>query len=245
MAVDYAPNDFAEPLTLEETEKIRAEELVRFQAREEAKKLYGVRKTLWARVNEFLNSSLGLWVLSTLVIGFGTFLYKSMEERGARRTEADRLEIELRHRLSLFRKSVANLSKEIEDTQDAGNDPWGFKFASRLRNSYRYVQTSEAAFFSTYAHDNLQALFTSLQDKLHGLDEKKAAQVNECFASLKLLRKCCEDDYNDVPRPDDPKLHAAYFKQIKGMVSEVLTTLGNRPMSIWAVGDAEPAKAQP
>lgn len=242
MPVAYAHNEFAEPLTLEETEKIRAEELVRYQAREEGKKLFGSKKTLWNRANEFLNSSLGLWVLSTIVIGFGTFLYKSMEERGARRTEADRLEIELRHRLSLFRKSVGALQKEIEETQEAGNDPWGLKFASRLRNSYRYVQTSDAAFFSTYSHDNLQALFTALQDKLRGLDDKKANAVGECFASLKLLRKCCEDDYNDVPRPDDPKTHDAYFRQIKGMVADVMTTLGSRPMSQWAFGEAEPAK---
>jgi hypothetical protein len=232
-------------LSVEEIDRIRAEEFARFQAREDAKRMFVVEKPLWSRVNEFLNSSLGLWVLSTIVIGFGTYLYKSMEERSARRTEADRLEMELRHRLSLFRKSVANLSKEVDDTQEAGNDPWGLKFASRLRNSYRYVQTAEAAFFSTYAHDNLQALFTSLQDKLRGVDDKKANAVEECFASLKLLRKTCEDDYNDVPRPDDPKIYDAYFEQIKRMIGDVQRTLGSRPMSIWAYGDSEPVKAPP
>jgi hypothetical protein len=245
MANDQIAIQQSEPLSAEERDKIRAEEFVRFQAREEAKNLFGTRKSRWTRVNEFLNSSLGLWVLSTIVIGFGTFLYKSMEERSARKTEADRLEIELRHRLSLLQKSVSTLSKEVDDTEEAGNDPWGLKFASRLRNAYRYVQTPESAFFSTYAHDNLQSLFTSLQDKSRGLDDKKANSIDECFAGLKLLRKYCEDDYNDVPRPDDPKLHEAYFKQIKSMVSEVLKTLRNRPMSIWAFGENESPKASP
>jgi hypothetical protein len=239
---DFATTFQSETLSADEADRIRAEEFVRYQAREEAKKLFTVGKSPWTRLNEFLNSSLGLWVLSTIVIGFGTYLYKSMEERGARRTEADRLEIELRHRLSLFRKSVANLSREVDDTVEAGNDPWGLKFASRLRNAYRYVQTAESAFFSTYANDNLQALFTSLQDKLRGLDEKKARAVDECFARLKLLRKSCEDDYNDVPRPDDPKVHKAYFEQIQGMVGEVLRTLESRPMSIWACGEGEQPK---
>jgi hypothetical protein len=231
-------------LTPQERDRIWAEEYVRHQAREEAKKQFEPRKSLWARMNSFLNSALGLWVLSTIVIGFGTYSFKQMQERDARRTESERLEIELRHRLSLFHKSVSNLAREIDDTEDAGNDPWGHKFASRLRNAYRSLQTPEAAFFSTYAHDNLQALFTSLQDKLRGLDDKKARGIEECFASLKKLRKNCEDDYNDVPRPDDPKMHEAYFKQLKSMVGETLETLRSRPLAAWTFGDNEPTTAK-
>lgn len=224
-------------LTPQERDRIWAEEFTRHQAREEAKKRFDPRKSLWTRMNSFLNSALGLWVLSTIVIGFGTYSYQQFQERNARRTESERLEIELRHRLSLFYKSVGNLAREIDDTEESGNDPWGHKFASRLRDSYRALQAPEAAFFSTYAHDNLQSLFTALQDKLRGLDDKKAHTIDDCFASLKRMRKNCEDDYNDVPRPDDPKLHDAYFKQLKAMAGEVLETLRARPINIWTFGE--------
>src|SRR4029079_982437 len=104
-----------------------------------------------------------------------------------RRTEAERLETEPRHRLSLFHKIVAGLDKEVSDTQEAGSDPGGMKFASRLRGGYRYIQTPEAAFFSNFSRDNVQALFSTLQDKLRGVDNKKSRVIDDCLARLKVV----------------------------------------------------------
>jgi hypothetical protein len=232
-------------LSDEEKERIRAEEMVRYQAREDAKRLTCPRKTVLEKARDFANSAFGLWLLSTLVIGYGSYEFKNMQERSARRKEADRLEIELRHRLSHWRRVVANLSREVRETEEAGNDPWGLKFASRLRTGYRYIQTSESAFFSTYGNDNLQALFSGLQDKLRGLDEMKASRIDECLAKLQVLRKRCEDDYNDVPRPDSTQTHDLYYRQVKGMVDDVLSELESQPLSLWAVAEGSADKAQP
>src|SRR5436190_1503552 len=158
MAVAETDRHAIDVLTSEERERIRAEEIERYRARVEAEECYGPKKTRLQKVREFFHTGLGIWTLSTLVLGFGTYQYRQLEERGARRTEADRLEIELRHRLALFHKIVAGLDREVRETQEAGNDPWGLKFASRLRGGYRYIQTPESAFFSNFSRDNVQAL---------------------------------------------------------------------------------------
>jgi hypothetical protein len=229
----------------EERDRIRAEEIVRYQAREDARKLFTPKKSPAQAVRDFFNTAFGLWLLSTLVIGYGTYLFKSMQERSVRRKEADRLEIELRHRLSHFRRVVETLSKEIRETEEAGNDPWGFKFAGRLRSAYRYIQTADSAFFSTYGNDNVQALFTALQDKLRGLDEKKVVMIDSCLQELKELRKTCEDEYQNVPRPDSAETHAAYFKHVLWMVDEVLRRLEGQPLNLWSVADVADDKGQP
>lgn len=225
-------------LSDEERARIYAEELVRHRAREEAKRLYPPRKSAWQALRDGVNSAFGLWLLSTVVIGYGSYEYKSRQERSARHKEADRLEIELKHRLSHLRKVVATLSREAKEAEDAGNDPWGLKFAARLRAGYRYVQTGESAFFSNHANDNLQALFTALQDKLRGLDEKKAVVIDDCLGELKHLRKRCEDDYQAVPRPDSTKTHDAYFRHVRWMIDDTLRRLEGPPLSLWSTADA-------
>jgi len=218
----------------EERERIRLEETIRYEAREEARQRLEPRKTVWQSFRGFLNSAFGLWMLSTVVLGYGTFKYRELQERDTRRREADRLEFELRHRLSHFRKVTANLARQVHDTAEQGNDPWGHKFASRLRDGYRQIQTADCAFFSTYANDNVQTLFTSLQDKLRGLDEGKAVRIDDCLSEMKELRKRCEDDYNNVPRPDSPETHRAYFEYLNWMIDDVLKRLDSAPLSIWA-----------
>jgi hypothetical protein len=231
-----------EILTADERQRIRAEEIERYRARVEAEQAYGPKKTSLHKLREFFNSGLGIWTLSTLVLGFGTYQYRLMEERSARRTEADRLEIELRHRLALFHKIVAGLDKEVHDTQDAGNDPWGLKFASRLRSSYRYIQTPESAFFSNFARDNVQALFTALQDKLRGVDDKKSRVIDDCLARLKVVHQRCEEDYHNVPRPDNEKAHADYYQQVQWMIGEVLDCLRSNPLQSWSALESSAAK---
>lgn len=179
------------------------------------------------------------------MLGFGTYQYRQLEERSARRTEAERLEIELRHRLSLFHKIVAGLDKEVRDTQEAGNDPWGLKFASRLRGSYRYIQTPESAFFSNFARDNVQALFTALQDKLRGMDNKKSRVIDDCLARLKVVHQRCEEDYQNVPRPDNDKTHDAYYKQVQWMIAEVLDCLRSTPLDSWSTLERPGVKTAP
>lgn len=221
----------------EERERIWAEEMLRAQARQEAERRFVPAKSRWEKSRAFLNSAFGLWLLSTCVIGFGTYQFKQIQERSARRTEADRLEIEIRHRLTLFHKNVNNLAREVLETQEAGNDPWGMKFASRLRDGYRYIQTAESAFFSNFSHDNVQALFTSLQDKLKTVDPKKASVIDDCLERMKIIRKRCEDDYNDVPRPDSAKMHEAYYAQVQWMIEEVLQCLRSQPLNLWALNE--------
>ena len=83
-------------LSAEEIERIRAEELVRYQAREEAKQLFTPKTNLLAKAHAFVNSAFGLWILSTILLGYGTYEFRNMQERNARRRDADRLEIEIR-----------------------------------------------------------------------------------------------------------------------------------------------------
>lgn len=243
MAIAEADRHGTEILTSEERERIRAEEFERYRARVEAEESYGPKKTRTRKVCEFFNTGLGIWTLSTLVLGFGSYQYRQLEERSARRTEAERLEMELRHRLSLFHKIVAGLDREVRDTQEAGNDPWGLKFASRLRGGYRYIQTPESAFFSNFSRDNVQALFTALQDKLRGVDDKKVRAIDDCLARLKVVHQRCEEDYQNVPRPDNEKLHVAYYQQVHWMIAEVLDCLRSSPLDSWSTLEGASAKA--
>ncbi len=232
-------------LSTEEVERIRAEELVRYQAREEAKTLFTPKTSLLVKAHAFVNSAFGLWMLSTILIGYGTYEFRNMQERNTRRRDADRLEIELRHRLSHFNKVIGTLHSLVKDTEENGNDPWGHKFASRLRDEYRYIQTAESAFFSNYANDNIQSLFSGLQDKLRGLDEKKVRIIDDCLNEMKVVRRRCEDDYNDVPRPDNPNTHSLYFRKLREMIDDVLARLNAQPLNHWASGDLSVATMPP
>lgn len=205
-------------------ERIRLEEITRHKVQKELNKF-----TLW----NFLNSSFGLWVLSTFILGLFTYGYHRYQELNIHKIEADRLEIELRHRLTLFNKSIKTLSKEINEV-DNETDPWGLKFASKLRYHYQYVQKPESAFFSNYANDNVQSLFIGLQDKLRDADVKKSASINDCLIQLKEIRKLCEDEYHNVPRPDNPKVYKQYFEQIRFMIDGVDNCLSAKPLSQWS-----------
>ena len=44
----------------------------------------------------------------------------------------------------------------------------------------------------------------------------------------------CEDEYQNVPRPDNAKAHDAYYSQVQWMISEVLDCLRSTPLQAWS-----------
>lgn len=207
-------------------ERIRLEEITRHNTQKELKKI-----TLW----DFINSSFGLWLLSTFLLGFITYQHNKSTQQSIHKIESDRIEIELKHRLALFYKSIKNINQELENI-DEDTDPWGLKYAIRIRNNYRFINKSESAFFSSHANDNIQSLFIELQDKLKDFNIKKSSSINDCIPQLADIRKFCEDEYNNVPRPDNPKVHKAYFDQIKYITDNLQQILSTYPLSQWTKG---------
>src|SRR4051812_10422445 len=105
-------------LSDDERRRIFEEEVVRHQAREEIRRQEERNKRRSERAWEVANSAFGLWVMSSVVIGLGTYLFTSWqharEGRLASERDARNLETELTYRLTSFRESVRGLAEELE-----------------------------------------------------------------------------------------------------------------------------------
>lgn len=93
-------------LSDDEKNRIRAEEIFRQEVRKELEPTPPPTRT--ARILEFLNSPLGLWMLSSIVISGLGFLYANFSAQQAKveanRTIERRLNIEIARRLQKFKK---------------------------------------------------------------------------------------------------------------------------------------------
>lgn len=101
-------------LTEEEKEKIKVEELFRDEVRKSLADKKSKRNSFWA----FLNSGLGLWFLSTIVIGFFTYLFNEYKENKKiaieQETKIKQLDLEIESRISQFWVHLEPLIKRDE-----------------------------------------------------------------------------------------------------------------------------------
>src|ERR1700730_14815893 len=111
-------------LSNEERNHIRAEEIFRAEIRES---IAQQPRTTWKRFLKFLNTGVGLWLLSTVALGSITTIYSSWKTEDANsrqvRNRKGRLTIEIDYRISRFRESIEHMqanptttSRYITDT---------------------------------------------------------------------------------------------------------------------------------
>jgi hypothetical protein len=131
-------------LSSEDEARIRAEEIYRTEVRDDIaaarhSKTEGARARFW----RFVNSSLGIWFLSTLVVGTGSWLFSVWRDaRTARRENTrtiQRLDIEITTRLDQFASSVNGLlgRHAYETALAALENPVGNPYAASAYPEFR------------------------------------------------------------------------------------------------------------
>src|SRR4051794_39520591 len=89
-------------VTDEEKSKLKAEEIYRHEVRNSLSTQKDKSNSIWT----FLNSGLGLWFLSTIVIGFFTYLFNEYKEDKKTTTVQEekikQLDLEIESRISQF-----------------------------------------------------------------------------------------------------------------------------------------------
>jgi hypothetical protein len=95
-------------LTEEEKKRIREEEIYRQEVRQSLDQI--TPKSRPQRLLAFLNTGVGIWLLSSVLIGSITFFYKKADEayadRARKRATAERLDTEIASRLQDLRKNI-------------------------------------------------------------------------------------------------------------------------------------------
>jgi hypothetical protein len=119
-AAPKAPSERTQSLlTSREKRRIVEDELARIRVRHNADGDTAMNpETSWRKaVWSFLNSSLGLWVLSSLVLGFITWSYTHWEEKRSRQESlfevARKLDTEIADRIRAFDENL----NEVSDVQ--------------------------------------------------------------------------------------------------------------------------------
>lgn len=97
----------------EDKQRIREEEIFRAEVRASLEQQNAPKKN---RVLEFLNSSLGIWFLSSVIVGVFGFAYNKYTQSQAEKTENERrirsLDLEIENRVSQFWVNVEKITKK-------------------------------------------------------------------------------------------------------------------------------------
>jgi hypothetical protein len=136
----------------EEKNHIRAEEILRLEIRQEIEKERGKRSTgkgLWSLVN----SSFGVWFLSSVVLGGLTFGYRACQQRSAeitRKTETERrLKVEISGRVSNGLTEMRRSARRIERGEKQFT-AFDYYFQARNLLDNRFHVSDYPYDFSTY-----------------------------------------------------------------------------------------------
>lgn len=140
--------------------RIRAEEVFRAEVR---RQLDAQRPMTWSRrAWDFANSSLGMWLLTTVLVGGATWAFATWREServaAARRTNITRLDLEIATRLD-------RLAIRLPRLQRAQHLAVALDALDRPRDN---VYASSA--YPEYARRSLLSLLRELRDELQGTD---------------------------------------------------------------------------
>jgi hypothetical protein len=131
-------------LSSEDQARVHAEEIYRAEIREEiAAARQSKNVTRGARVWSFINSSLGIWVLTTLVVGSGSWAFSVWRDaRVAKRENVrtiQKLDIEITTRIDQFASSVNGLvsGHAYETALAALENPVGNPYAASAYPEFR------------------------------------------------------------------------------------------------------------
>ena len=133
------------------------------------------------KVLTFLNSSLGLWMLSTIFIGLITFTYQtwsmhSKEERD-RDVQIYNLETEINRRIYVFNKSLEELSNLDTSVEN---------YPGKIEKAIKKVNSNDCYIFNEYRKRKLSTLLYQLYILL---PEKNKPVAREAFEEMFLIEQ--------------------------------------------------------
>ena len=109
-------------LSNEEKGKIREEEIYR----EEVRKSFDLPKSRMHRITSFFNSSLGNWILTSILVGIISFSYNYFQDRSERQREKEqriaKIDTEIQSRLYQYNALLDNLEEILKEPADSGNN---------------------------------------------------------------------------------------------------------------------------
>ncbi len=133
------------------------------------------------RVVSFLNSSLGLWVLSTIFIGLITFTYQTwcMHSKAEhdKNVQIYNLETEISRRIYVFNKRLEELSNLDTGVGD---------YASKIEKAIKKVNSNDCYIFNEYRKRKLSTLLYELYVLL---PEKNKPVAREAFEEMFLIEQ--------------------------------------------------------
>lgn len=187
-------------LTDTEKERIKLEE----SYRSEVKKLFEVQKTLLSKVISFLNSALGLWLLSAIFISGGIKFYedyKAKQDKKKQLTETvSKLDNEIGYRYS---RILANLF-ELTD-----KNPDSVALSKKYNESHVKIialgldssrNSSRDFLYTEYSNFGLLTLLSEEKQVLSQLNEstKDIDQVISHITALKVFYEVQNVNFSDV-----------------------------------------------
>lgn len=176
-------------LAEEKKQHIHLEEAYR---REVRKQLEGndPQKLSRERRLAFLNSPLFLWILSTCVISFGTFLYTRWEKnREGERRRYEQHQLIQRENVLATRRFDAEISSRLNDFASAMSNAFDDVDGSRLRKALKALDRPSASeypagVFPDYANRSLRSLLWEL---LQIVPDSEKSEITTAFNRSKLL----------------------------------------------------------
>jgi hypothetical protein len=159
-------------LTKEDQERIRQEEIFRQEVREslqEAKRPYAVGGRIWAIVN----TSFGIWLLSTIVVGLFSWAYTNWEQRRSKQHEQN----------ELIRKLDVEIPVRLQTSESL------FDSASRAAGYYSAMRSLRVPpdaiiVFPEFRDRPITALLSELLQQVPAAEK---AEINEALRTLQRL----------------------------------------------------------
>lgn len=196
-------------LSAEDKARIRAEEIFRDETRRSLER----PQTRRQKIFRFLNSPLGVWVLSTILVGTVGFIWGRWESAADRRQEQAReirgLDAEVAVRLHRLAGDLARFAAE-----DGGTD--GIKDTIE-RPPARWADRN-GSLIPEHRESNLLALFWRLEQLA---DDEGSAEIRKARSCLVRITQ------QDLPAIGDTEAPEAYFQRREDFaeqVGDILTT---------------------
>lgn len=111
-------------LTEEEKKEIYEKEIFRLDIKKKLKDLNKRKKNFFQKILSFFNTSLGIFLLSTLFVSFGSWLYSQWSEKQKIDAESNKLGQEISYRLIIILDS--NKKLDWDSYLDVKNSAFGF-----------------------------------------------------------------------------------------------------------------------
>lgn len=201
------------------------------------------QKTRGQRIWSWLNSAFGLWVLTTVVVTFGTFLFtyfsaKRALERAAI-DEAGRISKELGLRLLSFHNDVAYLKKEFEERKMQGTLPR--PMYRRLQSAYERASLPVKSYDTRYQTKNTHELLIDLQAQYKNYDLQRATQVEDAQKEWDTISTSLTIGEREVPFVNKGDDFGVYYEKVGGFMDRTHNYLaeGNLHHLIDAMIDAK------